>query len=1162
MIKHILFALLIPVAFVYQHLYSQSYPSLILPKENVVTGSSQIIFTWNVYPSATSYTLELASDSLFSAPQSFSGLSITQHSIAAPVYGRYWWRVKANNSGWSPPRSFRVFRPGVLPGLAAWFSADSGVVVTGSTVDSWSDRSPLASNATQSVNANKPTLNPTAINGKPALSFGGSAYLNFPLSSSASYTYLVVMSPGPAKSAYEAFLGSGANTAGMGIRWSLGAGSDLLYGAGWASTNSSLGLQNANYAPVNRFTQISYTKSATEWNIYANSTFQRTVADNSVITTPGTYNWTIGGETNASVYSLTGFVSDVCVYSSVLSSSDRRVAEQFLMDRYAPPVNLGRDTTANALCVNIPLNAGPNYLSYLWSTGQTSQSINAASVGTYWVQTTDIFGRVSRDTLVIRPPFTFNQLSDGFVCQGGSIAWNPNVPVAGYTLLWSTGATSSTINITTSGNYWVKVSQAGCNFTSDTAHIQIDNFPSASLGNDTSLCVGNTLSLHPTGAAGTVYNWYGAGSGSNATLQVQNSGNYSVTATNPNGCIASDTITITILGVAPTLDFTVNSRCQGDSIQFNSTSSAPLVSYAWQFGDGATSSVDNPQHSYAQGGIFDVVYQALGQNGCANTITKPLRILKKPTIITVAGDTCANDTARFVDLSLPMEGGISSRLWNFGDPGGLTPNSSPDSSTFHVYAGPGAYALSFTVTNDSGCTSVLTRAVTIRPSANVAFTTNGRCIGGTTLFDDQSTYPSPLLPGERLWRFGNGQTSNIKSPQISYTQPGTYTVTLSRKSITNNCWSHAKKTIVIDKDVTASYDSPNSACSNDLFTAANTSIPTNDTIQRVVWRFSSYYVDTTFNYSRILNFDGLYTLRMTVRTVNGCVDSVQKTIQLYQAPTANYSLSSSGGSVPVSVTFTPTPNNNPVGTQYFWDFGGGQTGNQFQPYTISYTIPGLYTTSLRAVSTEGCSDTVGKNVFVVLPGNDVLLQDINCTPMPGGFMTFSCNIKNIGNDVLETATVEAGVNYDYTVKEILNFNIPGGADLNTTFVSALKYSGDAKKCCLRITSYTIKPSVVVDIPQQTSATEICKPLTQEIWFSNAYPSPADEVITIDYNLPLDGDLDITVSDVNGKVVYQTMRSGTVGLSKIRFDSSNWRSGLYTIAFRYRDSRYVVRAIRR
>jgi gliding motility-associated-like protein len=200
-----------------------------------------------------------------------------------------------------------------------------------------------------------------------------------------------------------------------------------------------------------------------------------------------------------------------------------------------PLVNIGNDT---AICgtFNLPLNAQNAGATYLWSTGATTQSINASATGTYWVTASN--GTCSDvDTINItgiQPP---SLGSDTAVCAGQPVTLSGGTGTA---YLWNTGATSQTINATTTGTYWVDVSNGTC-VQRDSIDVTIYALPVVNLGNDTLLCPNTTFVLN-AGNAGASYLWNDGSITQN--ISVDSAGTYSVLVSQ-NGCPERDSISIT-----------------------------------------------------------------------------------------------------------------------------------------------------------------------------------------------------------------------------------------------------------------------------------------------------------------------------------------------------------------------------------------------------------------------------------------------------------------------------------------------------------------------------------------------------------------------------------------------------------------------------------------
>src|SRR5690554_6990297 len=102
---------------------------------------------------------------------------------------------------------------------------------------------------------------------------------------------------------------------------------------------------------------------------------------------------------------LSGDIAEYIYYNRALTISEIEDVENYLRHKYAPPVNLGPNITQYGFC-DTTLYAGKRFDSYLWSDGSTADSLIVYEPGTYWVETVDIFGFTSSDTIeLIFPEF-------------------------------------------------------------------------------------------------------------------------------------------------------------------------------------------------------------------------------------------------------------------------------------------------------------------------------------------------------------------------------------------------------------------------------------------------------------------------------------------------------------------------------------------------------------------------------------------------------------------------------------------------------------------------------------------------------------------------------------------------------------------------------------
>ncbi len=226
-------------------------------------------------------------------------------------------------------------------------------------------------------------------------------------------------------------------------------------------------------------------------------------------------------------------------------------------------VNLGRDTTicvGNSIILAPVLPAGA---AILWSTGSTSPSINVSSSGTYWIRVSS-GGCTGTDTIrvVVNPKPVVGLGPDVTVCSGTPVLLQATGSFVAPTYLWSDGSTSSSTNATTSGDYWLVVTDGGCS-SGDTVKVKFKPTPQVFLGNDTTICPGTTLVLIGHQPAGALFNW--SDGSTDSSIIVTAAGTYSLTV-DLNGCKASATINVTI-GATEVLDLGPDTTvCIGDEI--------------------------------------------------------------------------------------------------------------------------------------------------------------------------------------------------------------------------------------------------------------------------------------------------------------------------------------------------------------------------------------------------------------------------------------------------------------------------------------------------------------------------------------------------------------------------------------------------------------------
>ena len=199
------------------------------------------------------------------------------------------------------------------------------------------------------------------------------------------------------------------------------------------------------------------------------------------------------------------------------------------------------------------------------------------------------------------------------------------------------------------------------------------------------------------------------------------SGIYNVTlvVTNSNGCTDSITQPI-VIDEEPLADFTADTACAGQPTQFTDLSisnSSPITDWEWTFGDGGTSTVQNPVYTYSAAGTYTVTLIVTAANTCTDTVQHDVLVLENPLADFTAVPVCEGDSTCFTDLSISNATSITNWAWNFGDGG-----TSTDQNPCHLYSISGIYNVTLTVTNDFGCTHDTTIAIEVYPNPCLLYT--------------------------------------------------------------------------------------------------------------------------------------------------------------------------------------------------------------------------------------------------------------------------------------------------------------------------------------------------------------------------------------------------------------------------------------------------------
>lgn len=416
--------------------------------------------------------------------------------------------------------------------------------------------------------------------------------------------------------------------------------------------------------------------------------------------------------------------------------------------------------------------------------------------------------------------------------------------------------------------------------------------------------------------------------------------NVSLQVTNPEGQSLIEEVSYVTVAAAPSAGFTYSATTT--SVSFSNTS-VNATSYSWEFGDGLSSTEENPTHTYAAPGTYNVTLN-IG-NGCgSDVIQQSIVVYDQPNaLFSSNGQTgCENISFQFTDMSY---GNIVDRIWNF--PGG-TPATSTDPNPVVNYAAPGSYDVTLQVTNPAG-QSTLTQSshISISPQPTVGFSYSAS--NTTVSFSNTSTNAV-----SHFWEFGDGNSSVETSPTHTYATTGTYTVLLTS---TNACGSTSEsQTITTTLEPVAQFSTAQGAsgCATYTIDFVDTSLG-NPTSWN--WTFPGGSPSTSTQQNPTVSYSNPGKFDVTLRVGNS-VGSNEQTwndyVEVLGPPSATYDFTVLGNRVDL-INTTP-------GTSAVWEISDGASLNG---NSVAHILASNGTYQVRLEVTDNCGIDVREFDIVI-----------------------------------------------------------------------------------------------------------------------------------------------------------------------------------------------------
>ncbi len=532
---------------------------------------------------------------------------------------------------------------------------------------------------------------------------------------------------------------------------------------------------------------------------------------------------------------------------------------------------------------------------------------------------------------------------------------------------------------------------------------------------------------------------------------------------------------------------------------------------------------------------------------CVDTITKSVLVYDKPAIFFTPNNGCKGVEILFKDFSTCTYGTPASWQWKFGD-GGTANTQNPS----YTYSSEGTYEVTLITSTSHNCTDSAKRIINIKLGPEVDFEYGKACDGEEVQFTNKTfTYPWAQII-ERLWDFGDTNTSTLINPTHIYTNgAGIYDVTLTVKSI-NGCIVPLTKQIKVNAIPNANYISGN-ACAKVPFQFFDISSVDNDSIVHWLWNFGNQGSDTIKNPLFTFMNPGAYTVNLEVTSSAGCSNYIFYDMEVYPSPTASFTLTPRFGIAPLTVQF----NNTSTGANAaLWYFGDNSMPSTYLNPVHTYMQNGIYTVQLIATNSLGCQNSAYDMVNVIPTILDIAVKDVDVN-IKDNYVVVTVLLENLGTRPVDRLDLKATSSNGMIFREQWQGDIQPGDTVSYTFNAQFMLSDQPLDyVCVE----AITKEIENDIDMANN--QFCEAVTEEFTAINTFPNPAINEVQINIIIPAENDVTLEIFDAQGNRIA-TLYDGVLpkGLSQFKVNIEGLRKGMYSYVVRYNDKTLMKKFIK-
>jgi len=623
------------------------------------------------------------------------------------------------------------------------------------------------------------------------------------------------------------------------------------------------------------------------------------------------------------------------------------------------------------------------------------------------------------------------------------------------------------------------------------------------------------------------YEWYYNGqvisSAFDTTITVQESGENTFGLKNfITGCetpIEYDTITI---NESPQALFDAETVCFGETTNFTNQTAEITPQLKWEFGDGFSSNLNNPEHFYENPGAYNASLLITDSNGCRDTLTQMVRVGTQPTVDFSFDNVCSNETTQFTSEIDFENTNIIREEWYVNDT--LTLAAANLNRTISDTS-----ILRFVAYTSENCISEISKEIIPNFPPNPDFQIIANCLGDNQLLINQT--PDIQI---NSWEIDGVEEPGLEDTiRFNPSLPGDYLVKLSVTD-TNACSNFVEKTLTVARPPELSVVNE-SACAEIPTRFEDNSMSFDDPVQSRKWFVNDQEIGTSKSILYPFEEAGEYDITLQLTTEQGCTYDTVFSQQVFSRPTAVLVASSDFALTEGEIIFNDISDNSIDRT---WFISGLQVSNEGE-FSFQFDKPGNYAVKLVSLNEQGCADTTSTIALVDDPKMDIILKSVELQADLNGLYNIVVDVENNSNLPVEQLEFRIKLENQFDLSERYDIRLNQGESEFIVLNSQISQLRNPEYLCVTVSNTYDSVDLV------PSDNEDCLNIELNTVIEPAYPNPVSDELSIPVILPEESTIEIKLYNLAGKQkVNYSSENNRAGLNAFLIDVRSIEPGVY------------------